>query len=109
MTGPLVFDSNYPLTDKQRNEILIALYNAAVGNESPLVTTHTGSSNETITVNGSRIGISNDGATDLTVTVNGIISTIQAGEMIGPSILNFGSFTGITVTTTSAYRLWVYA
>jgi hypothetical protein len=75
---------------------------------SPCVAYYSGSSTVTETVNGKSIAISNDGATDLTVTVNGITSTIQAGEMIGPAILNFGPFTSIIVTTTSAYRMWVY-
>jgi hypothetical protein len=30
MTGPIVFDPTFPLTDLQKNEILIALYNMAV-------------------------------------------------------------------------------
>lgn len=47
--------------------------------------------------------ISNDGASDLTFTVNGMTFTVKPTEVFDES---FDPFTSVTITTTSAYRAW---
>jgi hypothetical protein len=69
------------------------------------------SDNKTATYNGEGqvLVVSNDGASSITVTVNGIIVPILSGEVLGPDELQFGRFKSITVTaTTTAYRVFVY-
>jgi hypothetical protein len=48
--------------------------------------------------------ISNDGATSLTVTVNGMTFTYKSGETDSRNLL---PFTSLAITTTSAFRCWV--
>lgn len=47
--------------------------------------------------------IANDGATDITLVVNGLTFTIKQTETFDE---RFDVFTSITITTTSAYRAW---
>lgn len=51
----------------------------------------------------SGFGITNDGSSDLTVTINGLTITVKAGEVFEDS---FVSFTTATITTTVPYRAW---
>lgn len=69
---------------------------------------YSGSSTVTHTVTGNAVTITNDGASDLTVTINSIVTTVLAGETIDKSVLCYDSFTSVIVTTTVAYRLFVY-
>lgn len=66
----------------------------------------TGDLNETI--EGKAVAINNDGANELTIEVNGISILVKAGEVIGPTILNFEPFSSISVTATDNFRLWIY-
>jgi len=52
------------------------------------------------------IALANDGATDLTVTINNITITVKVGEYFEDV---FELFETVKVTTTSAYRLIVRA
>jgi len=53
--------------------------------------------------------VSNDGASSINVTVNGIVVPVLSGEVLGPDELQFGMFSSFVVTaTTTAYRVFVY-
>ena len=104
MTG-LTFDPAFPLTDKQKNEIYIALYNSAV---SPLLTAKqplNGSGNTTITFTSPMQGfvIVNDGSTNLTFTINGDTYTVKPNEKFPEC---FEPFTSVTIVTTGAFRCY---
>ena len=46
---------------------------------------------------------------NLTISINGVVTTVLAGEKIGKDVLVYSTgFTSIIITTTGAYRLWVY-
>jgi hypothetical protein len=49
--------------------------------------------------------ITNDGAADITVTINSIAFTVKATETYSSL---FDPFTAVTVNATSAYRAWVF-
>lgn len=69
---------------------------------------YSGSTTATHTDTGKAIVVSNDGDADLTVSVNDIDVGVKAGEIMDTSVLVYDAFTSITITTTVAYRLWVY-
>jgi hypothetical protein len=72
-----------------------------------IVNYYTGSSNiQYIKNTGSWISlmISNDGLSSLTVNVNNIVYTINAGEVFDE---DFEDFTDVDITTTVNYRLWL--
>lgn len=48
--------------------------------------------------------LTNDGASDVTMTVNGLTNTIKPTEVFD---MLFDPFTSVTITTTSAYRAWI--
>lgn len=73
-----------------------------------LKTTYTGTSTTTETVTGKAIGIWNRGNTDLTLTINDIDVVVEPDVILGPELLNFGSFTSVLVTASGAWQLFIY-
>ncbi len=62
------------------------------------------SSQESIDMNGSALAVDNTGGLkDLKITVNNKYKIIPAGELIGPDILNFGTFTSVKVDVPTGY------
>lgn len=73
-----------------------------------LIATYTGTTTSTKTVTGKAVGIWNRGNTDLTLTINTIDVVIEPDVILGPELLNFGSFTSVLVTATGAWQLFIY-
>lgn len=48
--------------------------------------------------------ITNDGASDITITINSMVMVIKSGETLDE---DFVDFTSVTITTNVAYRLWL--
>jgi hypothetical protein len=48
--------------------------------------------------------ITNDGAADLTITVNSLPMIVKTGETLDEDFVDFNQ---VTITTTVAYRLWL--
>lgn len=48
--------------------------------------------------------ITNDGASDLTITVNSLIMTVRSGESLDE---DFADFNQVSIITTVAYRIWL--
>lgn len=71
-----------------------------------IVETWSGNTTITKTFNTPMAGfyIKNDGASDLTFTVNGMTFTVKTGEIFEDV---FQPFTTLTITTTVAYRAFV--
>lgn len=67
-----------------------------------------GSSTYTFTIEGQAVIISNDGASSMKLKINDIEVTVDAGEVLGPEELSFGRFQSVKVTTSVAYRLFIY-
>jgi hypothetical protein len=72
----------------------------------PVIEAWSGSANTTKTWDGYMQGfyIKNDGASDLTFTVNGMTFTVKTGEIFEDV---FQPFNSLTITTTVAYRAYV--
>lgn len=93
--------SRTKLKDKNENVINPA-------SDKRLIAVYTGNITHTYEVSGRAVGIQNNGDEALIISVNSIDIEVGVDMTIGPEILDFGSFTEVTVTTTESYQLFIY-
>jgi len=99
-----------PQTGVEFEEGKYASHVKVVNNNDNNVATHSGNTTETVTVSGKAITISNDGNASLTISVNDVVSIILAGETVDKTVLSYSEgFDEVIITTTVAYRMWIYS